>query len=232
MAASSSSNSNDIQQVFLDFLSRRDIRRRNWEGKAYYYPPDIERWMSHDVAGNGQTNAMSLLLQIYSKPFYTNLSFPRKLPVNNIKNHPLLFAILVQMGCGHMIRDFATFIRDDGLADVTPHQYNRITQSLREGTSILPEKYKKEGFESVIKEFDSRRWRFCPAMKILQMAEEHIEENHILPLFSSEVINEKGGTANVQHFKIQEDLLGDSRLKQVLKRSDDADPEFGKVSLC
>ncbi|KXH25930.1 hypothetical protein CSAL01_04484 [Colletotrichum salicis] len=143
---------------------------------------------------------------------------------DEIKHHPILFAILVQMGCGHMIRDFAKFIKDDSLAE-TLH-YDRIIDRLKEAFIGPPEKY-KGGFEAVTRDFDNRKWAFCPAMNILQMTEVHIEENHILPVFSSKAINEKGGTANVWHFKIQDDLVGDFGLKAALKRSETPDPEFG-----
>ncbi|KAL2874952.1 hypothetical protein SGCOL_009931 [Colletotrichum sp. CLE4] len=145
--------------------------------------------------------------------------------IDEISHHPILFAILVQMGCGHMILDFAKFIKDDSLAETL--NYDRIIDRLKEVFIGPPEKYKKGGFEAVTRDFDNRRWAFCPAMNILQMTEAHIEENHILPVFSSKAINEKGGTANVRHFKTQDDLVGDFGFKAALKRSETPDPDFG-----
>jgi hypothetical protein len=53
----------------------------------------------------------------------------------------------------------------------------------------------------------------------------------ILPFFHGVVINKKGGTANVRHYKIQEDVVESKELKKALESSKHKDPTFGWVRL-
>jgi len=54
---------------------------------------------------------------------------------------------------------------------------------------------------------------------------------YILPFLDEEVVNKKGGTANVLHYKIEENLVESKELKKALESSMHLDPKFGWVCL-
>ncbi|GKT64396.1 serine/threonine protein kinase [Colletotrichum tofieldiae] len=228
--ASNLRSSRDIRNEFLEYLGKPEIQRKTFDKKTFYDPQDIQRWMARTSFVGGPSNAVELLTAVNSDTTMHRKStnFPHRMKAEEIGSHPILFAILVQMGCGHMIHIFVKQFRHEHFesADIS-QECNDIINNLETERLKVPKKYAKYDYRAVTDEFNRLRWAFEPGLHVLKIAQTHIRENHVLPFFYSKAINEKGGTANVHHVKVQADLVRDESLKTALEPSRKVDKDFG-----
>lgn len=231
MAASKpqTSSHDDARDEFANFLKREDIVRFNYEDKEFYHPEDIKNWMLDVPENRAPSNSARLLYKVYCD----NLGLDFQ-PIHDkqIHGHLLVFAILMHpdLDCGHMIHMFKKHIHDANLdvPDLSGTYRHIIADLVREGIS-LPKRFQDEGFEAVIRKFDRLRWAFSPALLDLNMDQAFPQGSCILPFCYSKRINEKGGTASVQMYGIQEDLVVSKPLRDALHSSLKRDPKFGPV---
>lgn len=212
---------------FNNYLKQENIRRFNYEGKEFYRPEDIKKWMRQAPTGLSRSNAARLLYEVYE---HHELIQPTE--ETQINGHLLVFAILAHpnLECGHMIHIFRKHIGDAhlGILDLS-RIYHDVTADLsRDGTS-LPKRYRNEGFAAVTSAFDRLRWAFSPAPLDLNMDQSFPQGSCILPFCYSKHINAKGGTASVQMYGMQEDLVVSKGLREALHSSRKKDPKFGWV---
>lgn len=77
--------------------------------------------------------------------------------------------------------------------------------------------------------FDKEQWAYCPA---IFKNDEYLDfhTNRIIPIFSKEQINTKGGTATLWQIEVLEEFVHES-LRKVLETSvyDDEEDQMGKV---
>ncbi|KAH7163468.1 kinase-like domain-containing protein [Dactylonectria estremocensis] len=215
--------SNKTIQDFRDFLHSEEVCRRNFEGKIFHRPESIKSWLSQVALGGSISNAVILLRAVYQ-------SHAKFVPVSTdhiLRRHALIFAILVDMGCGHMIHSFQRCMPDSYLTIADLNKvYSQIIDIVSEDATNLPPQYKEGGYTAVIDEFDKRRWAFVPATLRLGMDSAICHGKCILPYFQTALIN-LGGTAKVYRCKIQADLV-EADLARVLEPSTKNDQIFGK----
>ncbi|KAF4932675.1 putative serine/threonine-protein kinase MPS1-like protein [Colletotrichum fructicola] len=216
--------SSDIREEFHKFIQDEKVCRKNFEKRPFYFPKDITTWLRRSAGKGTFNNGSRLFSAIYKDKAVYRKSFP---PMNEVEKNPLVFAILCQMKCGHMVHVFSKSIDDSHLAfpNLTT-TYVDIERVLREEEAVLPERYSKTGYKGVIDEFEAQRWAFYPAMDVLRMGEVNIEEKSILPFFYSAPIN-VGGTAHVHHFKVDVDLVEHPELRAALEPSRKTDTAIG-----
>ena len=66
--------------------------------------------------------------------------------------------------------------------------------------------------------FNEKQWSFCPVNFDLHLSREYRQEEIILPICRKEVINVKGGTAQLYQIDVREDFIG-PRLRKAAARS-------------
>ncbi|KAK2764155.1 protein kinase domain protein [Colletotrichum kahawae] len=208
---------NDIHTEFLYYLQSDGIRRTNFEGKDFYFPRQISRWLLQKGSNATSSRAARLFSAIYDNRESSTGKFFPALKDRDVERDPILFAILVQMECGHMLHIFRNSIGDNHLGfHNLSHLYTDIEQALKEDKVTLPNRYTGLGYAGVTADFERQRWAFHPALNVLEMVEAGIEGKSILPFFDREIINE-GGTAEVHHHKIHVDLVESENLRQILE---------------
>lgn len=147
-------------------------------------------------------------------------------------NSLLVFAVLLHSDvyCGHLIHVFAQNNFSDKILDSPDlsDYNNNIEGDLSEEKPRLPDKYQVNDYQAVLSAFDTIRWEFSPAQIELLMKTTFLRGFSILLFCFEEVINKKGGTASVYHYKIQEDLLS-TKLRDALAHSRHEDTTFGWV---
>jgi hypothetical protein len=216
------------REAFLRHLEQK--QRRNWEDKIFYLPSDIRAWMNKKSPGETVTNVVRLV-----SSFYDGDGFP-KITADKCAKHQLVLAVLLHpdVNCGHLIDIFVRCnISDNYLflyAD-SQSRYDSIVEDLTKERPLLPRSYTQYDYKAVIDAFDKVRWAFCPASLELHMDTNFPSGPYILPFLHGVVINKKGGTANVRHYKIQEDVVESKELKKALESSKHNDPSFGWVRL-
>lgn len=213
-----------IYKDFLTYLER--VERRNWEDKSFYNPSDIIRWMGTKTSGEKYPNLVKLVSAVYKDDNFPDIS------ADQIEGYQLVFAVLLHpdVNCGNLIHIFRRCNISDKNFDIfsSSNLYKHVVQDLKAQHPALPSNHTHHDYEAVIRAFDQKRWAFCPAQLEL-----HINTTfygpRILPFLRGEVICKKGGTANLHHYKIHEDLVVCEKLKRALAFSRHKDPKFGWV---
>lgn len=201
------------------FLEDPSVKRKNFEGKTFYHPDKVRSWIS--------SNAEKILSAVFPTAF-------APVEANQITSLPLVLAILAHpsIRCAEMIDAFKQHIKDDNnlfLSNMTAIYAAVIEHLENYHHRPVPNRFEHTGYKGVTEEFDKLRWSFCVVSLEFNMNESHGELS-VLPFCYADVINTKGGTANVRHIKIQTDLVKCERLREKLQPSQHMDNEFGQVS--
>lgn len=210
---------------FHDHLQR--IQRRNFEGKLFYPRPHIKSWMLEEAPNTGSSNVETLVQELYANdqtpfpPRVEEIYFP-------------LFSILLhdEIQCGHMFHIFRKQLSDHyhpGLEDMSTY-YRRILSDLETSRLHVPPKWGPSNYSEVIKAFDRVRWRFFTVRLSLDMSFIVSHASAVLPFCYRKVINDKGGTASVCLYGIEQALVEDPKLRKALEPSKQENPENGIVS--
>lgn len=185
----------DIRQLYADFLA--DIERVNFEGKRFYNPLEVRTWMLEKRNPGDLPNGVLLLVAVYPQRGFDQVKF------DQIRDSLLVFATLAhpEVSCGERIHEFRRYqIRDE-----------QVFSEL-----ISYEHLESLGLDKVvISKFDKLRWSFFPARIRLGMDQNITAGRTILPFCRKDPINEKGGTANVVSFEIQEPLVPEDLRKKI-----------------
>lgn len=235
MAASNlqASQLDDARLEYFNFLMRGNVRRVNYEEKEFYHPQDILSWMCLIQDGhNKRSNAERLLHQVYHEHSLEWRFQPIKYH-RDISKQLLIFAILFhpRLDCGYMIHFFRKHGIEDshlGMIDLS-RTYDGVIADLSQESISLPKNFQQNEFAAVMGEFDRLRWAFYPATLSLNMEQAFAKGSCILPFCYSKPINEKGGTASVEMYGVQEDLVAPGLLQQALLSSRKEVPGFGWV---
>lgn len=196
--------------------------RQNWQGREFYNPEDIKRWMrlqSTSAGGQSKSNLAKLLDE-----FRTERNFLRHATEAELTKLPILFAILldVRIQHGHLIHCFKKVIKDDSDLKLDDKHFDMLDDILTE------ERDTKIPVEALLRDFKKVRLEYCP-IRIGIDNDVHLVDGAILPFCKRFPINEKGGTANVEQYMIQEDLVADD-LRSALEGSRQTVVGFGEAS--
>lgn len=213
-----------FDEVFKSFrLYLESVERVNWQGKKFYRPGDVEAWMKDKPQGQTYSNDVGLVSYVYGGDGFERIS-----PGNS--QCLLVFAALLHpdVNRGDLIHNFSSCGLTDNALQMSNIQ-DRYNHIIRASASDQPPRPSQDGprdIRDAIAAFDRIRWAFCPA-KLKFHLHTSFYEPCILPFFYEKVINTKGGTANVYHYKIQEDLIDCKELKEALESSKHNDPKLG-----
>lgn len=202
------------------------IQRRNFEGRIFYHQPDVTSWMQDKTPGSDSKHLENLVEEVYTND--PNLFPPQ------VEHNLLLFSVLLheKMQCGHMYRIFQSHLPEHFLIqveDLTKH-LKSIRYDLETSRPRLPSEGGPSNYNEVIETFERLRWSFVPFRLHLNMNQIISHPSIILPFCYREVINDKGGTASVCLYGIQQDLVEDVTLRKALEPSRDSNKEYGIVS--
>jgi hypothetical protein len=90
---------------------------------------------------------------------------------------------------------------------------------------------RRDEVETIIGDFHTQKWRYCPLTLTLDM-DENLQGTKVIPPFCLKIkLSEKGGTASIYWVAVQKDLISDNALALALQDSIYTDDEFGQVSL-
>lgn len=205
----------------------RKIQRRNFEGKIFYHEPHVTSWMLHKGPNTSYSNVERLVHEVYANE---RIPFP---PWAEKKHLPLLSVLLhEEIQCGHMVHVFQKQSSHDfhlGLEDLNNY-YERTLRDLESLGLKHPPGMGLSDCTEVINTFDRVRWSFSPVSLNLNMSFTVTNASAILPFCYRELINDKGGTASVCVYGIQQDLVEDDDLRQALEPSKIWKEDFGSVS--
>ncbi|KAF7559253.1 hypothetical protein G7046_g4895 [Stylonectria norvegica] len=213
-----------ILEEFRTFLQSDTVCRFNFEKRRFYFKERIKQWMTHVVTRNRTQVRRAILL--------LNAVYRHKnwLPVASgsiISESCLVFAILLNIDCGHMIGDFETRIKDNHLnfSDLSQayEHIRRTMENCAESKPSLPERFKDSGYQGVIDEFETQRWAFATDPLQIDTNAAFDEGKHILPFKTMERIK-PGGTAVVYYCQIQSDFISEG-LAEVLTMK--TNPQLG-----
>ncbi|KAG6363611.1 hypothetical protein INS49_008712 [Diaporthe citri] len=120
-----------------------------------------------------------------------------------------------------MFHIFRKQLSDDyhpGLEDMSTY-YRRILSDLETSRLQVPSKWGLSNYSEVIKAFDRVRWSFFTVRLSLNMSFTVSHASAILPFCYRKVINDKGGTATVCLYGIEQALVEDPALRKALEPS-------------
>lgn len=129
----------------------------------------------------------------------------------------LVFAILLEQGCGELIELF----QDAGIND--KFLYYPITDNQRQ---YLVE---RRAPPEVLRNFEQLKWDYLPPRLTFQMKNRFEGYNIVMPFCRRKPVNDKGGTARVYHVSVKQKLIDDPELQVVLAKSLYNDPDYGLV---
>jgi len=182
--------------------------------------------MMTKAPGETYSNVVRLVSAIYPEGF-------AKITADQSSKCLLVFAVLLHpdVNCGNLIHIFKPCVTSDFFLSHPDMStvYNDIVKDLEAERPLLPDNYEHNDYRSVTRVFDQVRWAFCPATLDFQMNSSFPYGPQILPFCHGQVINKKGGTANVHYYKIREDLVVSDKLKEAIALSRHKYPEFGWV---
>lgn len=204
----------------------RKIQRHNFEDKVFYHQPHVISWMQNKAPRSNSTNAERLVKEVYTNA-------PDPFPPH-VGDNLLLFSVLLheKLQCGHMYRIFQNHLQESSrihMEDLTKHLIG-IRSDLETSRSKLPSEGGPSSYNEVIEAFERLRWSFVPLRFHLNMSPIISHSSTVLPFCYREVINDKGGTASVCLYGIQQDLVEDEAFRKALEPSRHFNKEHGMVS--
>lgn len=195
----------------------KDSTLEAFDGRHFVRVSKLKTWLKGSRENAKTTRIQELLREAYADR-------PGFLPVTADKlcrDGLLVFSILLEIKCGHLISDFLTRHFDD-------HKLPFKLADLRAdfGIDKAPNSDVTFGVEPEL--FDNVQWKYCaPSF--------HYEDNHllsqqyILPFCKRKTINLKGGTAHLWEVEVPAEFVGESLRSQVKDSSYESLGQYGRV---
>ncbi|KAK7977786.1 hypothetical protein PG988_005276 [Apiospora saccharicola] len=193
--------------------------------KSFYNTAGIVCWMRLKTGQSEQTNAVALLNAALDsiRHMRNEPGRPKAGGLDKGDRHCyIVFAILLYLDFGHLIHTFQRFgITDGALQNQRLPDLDGLKEELQ---SYVPDA------DTLISKFDDARFMFQHVPIDLNMSmvcSDRGRGRWISPYCKRQLINNKGGTAQVWQVSMQDKILSPG-LKKRLGRSEFDDPEFGK----
>lgn len=177
-------------------------------GRDYILVRKLTEWLKSQKGdtSEGENQVARLLYQTYrnnGQPEFP-ISAEQVCAANNCAI--LVFSILLDIGYGHLIKDF--------------HRHQIVDNQLPSPFQKLRAAFKSLRSPDVVdlaaRKFYNRQWAFSPATFDLHLGQEWAE-NRVIPICNKEEIN-VGGTAKVYQIEVQEEFVS-GQLKEVVSAS-------------
>jgi len=211
-----------IVVAFQDLLEK--CRRYNWKGQEFYHPNDIRRWMRSRDTPDALSNGGKLLRTTFecaqpNKPF-------EEINSEHISGSLIVFATLLSIDykCGWLVIEFRRHHIDDAALHLE-HLFHSGHDLLHTLNKHIIDHTRSI---NIIERFEEERWKFAPASFTFDMDVQFNGDQCILPFCFRDIVNIKGGTANIHRYKIQSDLL-DEDFKDAIAKSRHNYGKFGEV---
>ncbi|KAK8006643.1 hypothetical protein PG991_012940 [Apiospora marii] len=193
--------------------------------KSFYNTVEIVNWMRLKTGQSEQTNAVALLSAAQDNHRHMR-NEPGRLKASDLgkgdRHCYIVFAILLNLDCGYLIHTFQRFnITDGALQNQRLPNLDALKEELQRYVS---------GVDMLVSKFDDARFMFQHVPIDLNMSAVYSDRGRgrwISPYCRRQLINNKGGTAQVWQVSMQDKILSPG-LKERLRRSEFDDPEFGK----
>ncbi|KAI1775401.1 hypothetical protein F4818DRAFT_48219 [Hypoxylon cercidicola] len=190
----------NILNIFLHKLNT-EWKSKACCGREYYRTNDILKWM-RSTDPNKQTSNTSRLLVEAHEAHRTTLKIPTSDEIDNQDSCCLkIFAILLELGCGHLIHAFQRYRIDDKNLPDLPN------------TEPLERDLMSKGHISNAKDFwerfQEKMWLY-PCTLVNHMTSAFLDPGRgrwIMPFCKRQRVNHKGGTASVWEVAVQESLV-------------------------
>lgn len=186
-------------------------------GRSYVLVEQLTKWLKSKRPETNTTQASNLLSATYSRrqPQHQFLPItPRQLETDE-ECRLIIFSILLKLELGHLIHYF--------------QRWGRFDTHLPIDLQLLKPKFKglmsRCDADKLLTSFEEAQWSFCPARFKLDMGRE-FDRNEVIPICGKEMINAKGGTAQLWQIKIQEEFVGPD-LRDVAQSAKFVDKKFG-----
>ncbi|KAI2619905.1 hypothetical protein GGR54DRAFT_639670 [Hypoxylon sp. NC1633] len=186
----------------VTFAIFHDKLKNEWKckaccGREFYRTAEIVRWMLHTDTNEPTSNAGMLLDEVYQD----SLHRPRSKDISNEDRRCLVvFAILLELGFGHLVEHF--------------QRYDIIDKKLPmrdiPGIEPLKKHIRGVGPAEFWKQFQERMWLYYSCPLELGMRNTFLDPDRgrwIMPFCKRQPINSKGGTAQVWEVAVQESLV-------------------------
>lgn len=197
--------------------------------KDFYNTSEIVTWMLLTDGQTGQTNLSALLSAAQDQDSGHDMrNQPGRLKAIDLgkagRESYIVFAILLNLDCGSLIHTFQRYgITDSNLSNERLSNLEALEEQLQ--TSVLD-------VNKLLTSFDNMRFMFQHVIMELNTAavySDRVRGRWISPFCRRQLINNKGGTAQVWQVSVQDRFLSQG-LKERLKRSEYIDPVYGKVT--
>ncbi|KAK8038980.1 hypothetical protein PG993_007391 [Apiospora rasikravindrae] len=208
---------------------RADSETGEWAthccAKAFYHTDEIVRWMLFKDGRSGQTNLAALLAAAMDSVHHMR-DQPGRLKSSDLgkgdRRCYVVFAILLNLDCGSLIHTFQRFgITDGSLANERLPNLDALKEGLQGAVSDV---------NRLLSNFDDTRFMFQHVVMDLNTSAVYSDRQRgrwISPFCRRQLVNDKGGTAQVWQVSVQEQFVS-PELKERLGRSEFEDYQFGK----
>ncbi|KAK8862219.1 hypothetical protein PGQ11_008454 [Apiospora arundinis] len=194
--------------------------------KDFYHTSEIVKWMRQKNGKTGLTNLSALLSAAQDSGHHLR-NQPGRLKASDLekigRESYIVFAILLNLDCGFLIRTFQRFgITDGNLSNEGLSNLDTLKEDLQQSSV--------SDVNKLLNMFDDMRFMFQHVVMDLNTPTVYSDRRRgrwISPFCRRQLINNKGGTAQVWQVSVQDRFLS-TGLKERLKRSEYNDPVYGK----
>ncbi|KAK6824952.1 hypothetical protein PG987_012446 [Apiospora arundinis] len=194
--------------------------------KDFYHTSEIVKWMRQKNGKTGLTNLSALLSAAQDSGHHLR-NQPGRLKASDLgkigRESYIVFAILLNLDCGFLIRTFQRFgITDGNLSNEGLSNLDALKEDLQQSSV--------SDVNKLLNMFDDMRFMFQHVVMDLNTPTVYSDRRRgrwISPFCRRQLINNKGGTAQVWQVSVQDRFLS-TGLKERLKRSEYNDPVYGK----
>ncbi|KFZ05322.1 hypothetical protein V501_08467 [Pseudogymnoascus sp. VKM F-4519 (FW-2642)] len=204
----------DHSSAIADFrAARKKYTQKAACGRNYVLVKKLKLWLESNGT-DGRSQASHLLDFAYRKRSRHRPVLPITRDVLSDKRNGclLVFCILLELDCGHLIDEFWRQDICDKHLPINLHSLQEKAATMVTGDS-----------NSLANGFNNLQWQFCPTTFELRRGRKLVVE-HILPFYKKEKINDKGATAQLWQIEVAEEFVDRNLARAVAKDGDYNDP--------
>ena len=211
--------SDNDDEIIRDFKKKcKELTQKASCGRDYVLVERLSEWMESRWRSHRPETPAGLLLKAAYRD-RKEMGYPIELEsvCSGEDRCLLVFSILIVCGFGKFIDKFRS-------RDIVDRHLPMTLVQLRKEIGAM----KIDNGYELADSFDSLQWQFFP-VKFEFDSQKAYPRNRILPICKKEIINKKGGTAQLYQVAVQQEFVGQS-LRNSVPSSLYHEEEFGPVS--